>query len=178
MSISIRYCVSSLMLSSVFVWTAAPVVSYAQTPAASSPSQVQEIVITGTRIASPNLQRVSPVQVVTSQDIAVGGRVQTFDILNQLPQTVFNPAVDFGPSSDPLSNPGGATTVDLRGIGPQRTLVLVDGKRLGIGDPNTGNPNPAPDINQIPSQLVERVEVLTGGASATYGSHALGGVGH
>jgi iron complex outermembrane receptor protein len=176
MSIVIRCFVSGLMLSSTVIWTVLPVASYAQTPAAPAPSQVQEIVITGTRIASPNLQSVSPVQVVTSQDIAVGGRAQTFDILNQLPQTVFNPAVDFGPSSDPLSNPGGAATVDLRGIGPQRTLVLVDGKRLGIGDPNTGNPNPAPDINQIPSQLVERVEVLTGGASATYGSDAVAGV--
>jgi iron complex outermembrane receptor protein len=55
-------------------------------------------------------------------------------------------------------------------------LVLVDGRRLGIGDPNTGNPNPSPDINQIPAQLVERVEVLTGGASATYGSDAIAGV--
>jgi outer membrane receptor protein involved in Fe transport len=137
---------------------------------------VQEIVVTGTRIASPNLQSVSPVQVVTSQDIAIGGRVQTIDILNQLPQASFAVGVDFGPTSDALSNPGGSATVDLRGIGPQRTLVLVDGKRLGIGDPNTGNPNPAPDINQIPSALVDRVEVLTGGASATYGSDAVAGV--
>lgn len=172
--------VSLLMTSAAVVCTVAPAsLAHAQgapAAAAGSGTAVQEIVVTGTRIASPNLQSVSPVQVVTSQDIAVGGRAQTFDILNQLPQTVFNPAVDFGPSSDPLSNPGGAATVDLRGIGPQRTLVLVDGKRLGIGDPNTGNPNPAPDINQIPSQLVERVEVLTGGASATYGSDAVAGV--
>jgi outer membrane receptor protein involved in Fe transport len=133
-------------------------------------------VVTGTRIASPNLQSISPVQVVTSQDIQTGGRMQTIDILNQLPQANFAVGVDFGPTSDALSNPGGSATVDLRGLGPQRTLVLVDGKRLGIGDPNTGNPNPAPDINQIPSQLVDRIEVLTGGASATYGSDAVAGV--
>ena len=113
---------------------------------------------------------------MTAQDIQTGGRAQTVDILNQLPQANFAVGVDFGPTSDALSNPGGAATVDLRGIGPQRTLVLVDGKRLGIGDPNTGNPNPAPDINQIPSQLVDRIEVLTGGASATYGSDAVAGV--
>jgi outer membrane receptor protein involved in Fe transport len=167
------------MTSAAVIGIMAPVGAHAQGAAAAAPSggtAVQEIVVTGTRIASPNLQSISPVQVVTSQDISLGGRVQTVDILNQLPQANFAVGVDFGPTSDALSNPGGAATVDLRGIGPQRTLVLVDGKRLGIGDPNTGNPNPAPDINQIPSQLVERVEVLTGGASATYGSDAVAGV--
>jgi outer membrane receptor protein involved in Fe transport len=169
------------MASAAAIGIMAPAGAHAQAQAptaaaAGGASQVQEIVVTGTRIASPNLQSVSPVQVVTSQDIQVGGRVQTVDILNQLPQANFAVGVDFGPTSDPLSNPGGAATVDLRGLGPQRTLVLVDGKRLGIGDPNTGNPNPAPDINQIPAQLVDRVEVLTGGASATYGSDAVAGV--
>jgi iron complex outermembrane receptor protein len=170
--------ISVLMLGAATAWSFAPISALAQNTSGSGsgPSQVQEVVVTGTRIAQPNLQSVSPVQVVTSQDIAVGGRVETFDILNQLPQTTFASEVDFGPTSDPLSNPGGAATVDLRGLGPQRTLVLVDGKRLGIGDPNTGNPNPAPDINQIPSQLIDRVEVLTGGASATYGSDAVAGV--
>jgi iron complex outermembrane recepter protein len=172
-----RYAFSVLMIGMAATWDLLPALAAAQTPSSSAaPSQVQEIIITGTRIAQPNLQSVSPVQVVTSQDIAIGGRVETFDILNQLPQATFASEVDFGPTSDPLSNPGGAATVDLRGIGPQRTLVLVDGKRLGIGDPNTGNPNPAPDINQIPSQLIDRIDVLTGGASATYGSDAVAGV--
>ncbi len=165
------------MLATTAMWTCAPLAAYAQNASgAAAPQQIQEIVVTGTRIAQPNLQSVSPVQVVTAHDIAVGGRMDTADILNQLPQTTFAVGVDFGPTSDALSTPGGANTVDLRGIGPQRTLVLVDGKRLGIGDPNTGNPNPAPDINQIPSQLVDRIDILTGGASATYGSDAVAGV--
>ena len=54
--------------------------------------------------------------------------------------------------------------------------MLVDGRRLGIGDPNTGNPNPAPDLDQIPTALIDRVEIVTGGASATYGSDAIAGV--
>lgn len=152
----------------------------AQTPAAGQPAEsvgeVSEIVVTGTRIPSPNLNSVSPVQVVGSQDVLLGGRPTTIDILNQLPQVTQNSSVDLGPTSNPLSGPGGVATVNLRGLGPQRTLVLVDGRRLGVGDPNTGNPNPAPDINQIPSQLISRVEVLTGGASATYGSDAVAGV--
>ena len=144
--------------------------------AAAGNSEVSEIVVTGSRIPQPNMTSISPVQVVSSQEVLLGGRPQTIDILNQLPQVTQVSGVDLGPTSDALSGPGGVATVDLRGLGPQRTLVLVDGRRLGLGDPNTGNPNPAPDINQIPSQLIDRVEVLTGGASATYGSDAVAGV--
>jgi iron complex outermembrane receptor protein len=54
--------------------------------------------------------------------------------------------------------------------------VLVNGRRLGVGDPNTGNPNSAPDLDQIPAVLIDRVEVVTGGASAVYGSDAIAGV--
>jgi iron complex outermembrane receptor protein len=145
-------------------------------PAFAQDSNVSEIVVTGSRIPQPNLTSISPVQVVGSQQVLMGGRPSTIDILNQLPQVTQNAAVDLGPSSNPLSTPGGVGTVDLRGLGPQRTLVLVNGRRLGVGDPSTANPNPAPDINQIPSQLIDRVEVLTGGASAVYGSDAVAGV--
>lgn len=138
--------------------------------------EVQELVVTGSRIPQPNMTSISPVQVVNSQEIAVGGRTATVDILNTLPQVSINAVNDLGPTSNPLSGPGGVATANLRGLGPTRTLVLVDGRRLGIGDPNTGNTNPAPDINQIPSQLIDRVEVLTGGASAVYGSDAIAGV--
>ena len=138
--------------------------------------EVAEVVVTGTRIPSPNLESVSPVQVVGAQEVALGGRAVTADILNQLPQVSQNSQIGFSTTSNPLSGPGGIATIDLRGLGQQRTLVLVDGRRLGIGDPNTGNPNPSPDINQIPSQLIERVDILTGGASATYGSDAIAGV--
>jgi iron complex outermembrane receptor protein len=139
-------------------------------------SAVQEVVVTGTRIQQPNMTSLSPIQTVGAQQVLLGGRPASIDILNQLPQVTQLGSIDLGPTSDALSGPGGVATVDLRGLGPQRTLVLVDGRRLGVGDPNTGNPNPAPDINQIPSQLVDRIDVLTGGASATYGSDAVAGV--
>lgn len=145
-------------------------------PPASGAVQVEELVVTGSRIPQPNLSSISPIQTVGSREVLLGGRPQTIDILNQLPQVTQQPGVDLGPTSDPLSGPGGVATVNLRGLGPQRTLVLVNGRRLGLGDPNTGNPNPAPDINQIPSQLIDRIDVLTGGASAVYGSDAVGGV--
>lgn len=138
---------------------------------------LQEIVVTGSRIPVPAIiTATSPIQVVTAQDIALAGQTDAVNIVNLLPQTVINSGLDFGNNSNPQAAAGGFATADLRGLGPQRTLVLVDGRRLGIGDPNTNNPNPAPDLDQIPTTLIERVEVLTGGASATYGSGAIAGV--
>ena len=68
------------------------------------------------------------------------------------------------------------STADLRGLGPNRTLVLVNGRRLGSGSPYTVIQSPAPDLDQIPARLIERVDVVTGGASAVYGSDAVAGV--
>jgi iron complex outermembrane recepter protein len=148
----------------------------AATPDDETPA-LQEVIITGSRIPVPaNVTATSPTTVVSSQDITLQGHTDMSDVLNSLPQTAINSANDFGNTSNPLSAPGGTTTVDLRGLGPQRTLVLVNGRRLGTGDPNTANQNPAPDIDQIPVALVERVDVVTGGASAVYGSDAMAGV--
>jgi outer membrane receptor protein involved in Fe transport len=144
--------------------------------ASSAAAQLEEVVVTGSRIAGPNLESTSPIQVVTSRELQQGGKTDMIDLLNQIPQNFQNVATDFSNTSSGLSTPGGITTADLRGLGPQRTLVLIDGRRLGIGDPNTANPNPAPDLDQIPVPLVERVEVVTGGASAVYGSDAMAGV--
>lgn len=137
---------------------------------------IQEVVVTGSRIAAPNLTSTSPVQVVSSKEIQQAGRTDVVEILNQLPQVIQNSQVDFSNTSNSLSTPGGFTTVNLRGIGPQRTLVLIDGKRLGSADPNTANPNPSANLDQVPMALVERVDVVTGGASAVYGSDAIAGV--
>jgi outer membrane receptor for ferrienterochelin and colicin len=138
---------------------------------------LKEIIVTGSRIPVPaNITATSPISVVTAQDIALAGHTDAINILNSLPQTIINSGIDFGNNSSPLAAPGGFATADLRGLGPQRTIVLVDGRRLGTGDPNTNNPNPAPDLDQIPVPLIDRVEVVTGGASATYGSDAVAGV--
>ncbi|MFI4877975.1 MAG: TonB-dependent receptor plug domain-containing protein, partial [Steroidobacterales bacterium] len=116
---------------------------------------VEEVVVTGSRIAAPNEASTSPIQVVTSRELQQGGKTDVIDLINQLPQNFQNAAVDFSNTSSGLSTPGGIATADLRGIGPQRTLVLINGRRLGIGDPNTANPNPAPDLDQIPAALIE-----------------------
>ena len=114
---------------------------------------------------------------VTSQEIQRTGLTDVSDILYQLPQ-LQNNAVgqDFSNRTSGLTTPGGVTTADLRGLGPNRTLVLIDGKRLGQGTPQTTIASPAPDLDQIPLALVDHVEVLTGGASSVYGSDAIAGV--
>ncbi|MBS0366947.1 MAG: TonB-dependent receptor [Proteobacteria bacterium] len=162
------------------VITAHPETARAQAlPAANDaqPPVLQEILVTGSRIPVPsNLDATGPLQIVTGRDILLSGYTDAVDVLNALPQSTISAGADLGNHSSPANSAGGIATADLRGLGPQRTLVLVNGRRLGFGDANTGNLSPAPDLDQIPVAMVERVEVVTGGASATYGSDAIAGV--
>ena len=124
------------------------------------------IVVTGSRIANPNLKSISPISSINSADIAASGTVKVEDLLNQLPQV-------FAAQSSTLSNGSdGTASISLRNLGSNRTLVLIDGRRLMPGDPSTS----AADINFIPESLLKRVDVSTGGASATYGADAVAGV--
>ncbi len=164
------------------LWSAAtaaiclPVLAQTVTSAPAEPL-LSEVVVTGSRIAAPNQVSASPIQVINTQAIADTGRADMSDLLNQLPQILNNDlGQDLGNRTSGLTTPGGVSTADLRGLGPNRTLVLIDGRRLGIGSPNTAIATPAPDLDQIPLFMVDRVEVLTGGASSVYGSDAVGGV--
>ena len=124
------------------------------------------IVVTGSRIPRYDLIAVSPVTMIKSNEFKLVGATNVEEVLNQLPQV--NPSQgEFN-----LAGVSGAATVDLRGLGSVRTLVLVNGRRLMPGDPRY----PVPDINSIPTSIVQRVEVLTGGAAAAYGSDAVAGV--
>jgi outer membrane receptor protein involved in Fe transport len=150
-----------------------PILAPAEQPA----PQLAEVVVTGSRIPVPaNISATSPTTILTNQEIQLQGHTDITDVINALPQNIIGTGQDFGNTSSPLTATGGFSTVDLRGLGPQRTLVLVNGRRLGAGDPSTSNQNVAPDIDQIPAPLIERVDVVTGGASATYGSDAIAGV--
>ena len=127
--------------------------------------EIEEVIVTGSRIKNANISSPSPVTVVGGAEVNTRGVVRIEDLLHTLPQTVASQgAGDFGGD--------GTATVDLRGLGSDRTLVLVDGRRLPYGQSN----NTAADLNQIPEDLVERIEVLTGGASAVYGADAVAGV--
>jgi outer membrane receptor protein involved in Fe transport len=125
-----------------------------------------EIVVTGSRIKSANLETTTPVTQITSADVVTQGVNRIEDLVNQLPQAFAAQNVTVANGSD------GTATLNLRGLGSPRTLVLVDGRRLPYGSTN----NSAANINSIPTQMIERVEVLTGGASAVYGSDAVAGV--
>ena len=143
----------------------------ATTASTASDTTLQEVVVTGSRLQqSPNDVSISPITSVTALDIQQTGLVRSEDILNNLPQVIAEQSSGTSISSN------GTATVSLRGLGSQRTLVLVNGTRLmpgaGIG-PTVAS---SADINQIPADLIERVDVLTGGASAVYGADAVAGV--
>ncbi len=125
----------------------------------------QEIIVTGSRISRPDLAASSPVATISGEALRVTNAVTVEQILQANPQ--------FVPEENSASNnPGdGAATIDLRGLGSNRTLVLIDGKRAPQYD-TTGSV----DVNTIPTALIKRIDVLTGGASAVYGSDAVAGV--
>lgn len=129
--------------------------------------EIEQIVVTGSRIPQPNLEGTSPVSVIGSQEVLLQGTQQVEDLINNLPQ------VFAGQGGNYSNGASGTATVNLRGLGSSRTLVLVNGRRMVAGSPRGPE---APDLNQIPAPLIERVEVLTGGASAVYGSDAVAGV--
>ena len=130
--------------------------------------ELEEITVTGSRIPARNLISSSPVTTLSADEIGFQGVTRVEDMLNRLPMV-------YADQTSTLAN--GATqtaTVDLRGLGSNRTLVLVNGRRLPSGSPQQAALGA--DLNQIPAALIDRVEVLTGGASATYGSDAIAGV--
>ena len=152
--------------------TGASVLAAAAAAMAGAPAMAQDadeeeaIVVTGSRIPQPNLVTTSPVTQLTAEDITTAGVTRVEDLTNELPQV-------FAAQGSNVSNgASGTAQVNLRGLGAGRTLVLIDGHRMAYGSPNSV---PA-DLNQIPGAMVERVEVLTGGASAVYGSDAIAGV--
>src|ERR1700734_2511659 len=138
----------------------------AAAPAAAD-TTLAEVVVTGSRIAVPNQTSISPVTFVSSAEIQQSGVTRVEDLLNQLPQI-------FAAQNSTSSNASdGTASVNLRGLNAKRTLVLVNGQRLGPGDPTTGAQS---DINMIPIEMIDSIEVLTGGASSVYGADAVAGV--
>src|SRR6266478_701778 len=146
---------------------AAPAAQPARTAAA---EQVERVEITGSRLPALNVEGPSPVTVMNAQEIRMDGLSKTEDILLALPQ------VNAAQTSVQSNGATGTANVNLRNLGPTRNLVLVNGRRLPAGTPQSGAFSAAADLNQIPAPLIQRVEVLSGGASAVYGSDAITGV--
>jgi len=140
--------------------------------AATAPAFAQDgddtIIVTGSRLNQANLSSSSPVFQVDASEIDTRGATRVEDLINILPQA-------FAAQTSTLANgANGTSTLNLRGLGSVRTLVLIDGKRLPFGGPEAGSS--AQNLDLIPAQLVQRVDIVTGGASAVYGSDALAGV--
>jgi outer membrane receptor protein involved in Fe transport len=160
-----------LLASSVIVGVSVTVLTAA--PAAAQEAggaELSEIVVTGSRLPRPNLEQPTPIAVLSATAIEGAGPQSLGDLIARLPQV--NSSATLRANANNLGNDAGVSSIDLRGLGVSRTLVLVDGQRHVAGDVTSN----AVDINAIPPALVDRVEVITGGASAIYGSDAVSGV--
>ncbi len=158
-----------LLATTLLVGVAAPAMAQAPaTPApAATPAEADDtaIIVTGSRISRPDLTVASPVNVIGQQEIQLKQNVSAEELIRDVPG--LRPSIGAGVNN----GTDGSSRVDLRGIGPERTLVLLDGKRIvpfGL-DGFT-------DLNTIPTALVDRVDVVTGGASSVYGADAVAGV--
>ncbi|MHC9085259.1 TonB-dependent receptor plug domain-containing protein [Luteimonas sp. RIT-PG2_3] len=128
---------------------------------------LDNVVVTGSRIRSKNLMSSTPVTGISQETMKISGSLSVEDYLNTLPQLVAGNTK----SSNVFGDSDQTSTLNLRGLGAKRSLVLVNGKRfIGSG------PNGVVDVNNIPASLVDRVEIVTGGGSAVYGSDAMAGV--
>lgn len=134
-------------------------------PAASE--GVERIQVTGSRIRRTDIETASPIAVISAEEIRASGYTRIEDLMATMPQLE-----TAAQNSFVANGTGGVANLDLRGLGANRTLVLVNGRRLQPG----GVYSQASDVNQIPTALIERVEVMTGGGSSVYGSDAVAGV--
>lgn len=149
-------------------FSASPAVSADAATATTAENQnLEEVIVTGTRIRRLDTETASPVVTITEKEIQQSGAVNIGDLVARLPAVA-------GAAVNPQTNNGGGfgeTNIELRGLDARRTLILVDGRRLGL----VGNSD-ATDVSQIPVAMIARVEVLKEGAGAIYGSDAIGGV--
>ncbi len=129
--------------------------------------EVQEVIVTGSRIARSEGAQAAPLVALPSEEFVLSGTSNVESILNTLPQLV--PGLTSASGS--ITEGNGTASADLRGLGGNRTLVLVNGRRWLFADAQQ-----LADLNTIPQALVKRVEVVTGGSSAVYGSDAIAGV--
>lgn len=164
----------ALTASAIAAGSAAMLPVHAQeAPASSAPTETspQEVIVTGSRIRRVDTETANPVLTISSAQIQQTGAQTVGQLIMQLP--TIN-----GAATNPSVNNGGGfgeSYIELRGLDAKRTLILLDGRRIGlIGDP--GSLTSAVDINQIPLEIIDHVEILKEGAGAVYGSDAIAGV--
>lgn len=159
---------NSLLLSTILMGAfagAMPAMAQQAEPAGQE-TDLGDVIVTGSRIARQDYASTSPIVTVGQEDFQATGAVTIETLVNDMPQ--FVPAVT-STSNNPSN--GGQANIDLRGLGTQRTMVLMNGRRVV-----PSNSDGTVDVNLIPTPLIRSVEVISGGASAAYGSDALSGV--
>ncbi len=170
-----RFLAATALAGTILVSTSTA--ALAQTPAAAeatsteAPDSGEAIVVTGSRISRPNGESTVPITSVEGEQFYQTGNVSIGDVLNELPS--LRSTLSQANSTQYLGT-AGLNLLDLRGLGPQRTLVLVNGRRHVASDILFNAVSP--DTNTFPTDLIERVELITGGSSAVYGSDAIAGV--
>ncbi|TQV71583.1 TonB-dependent receptor [Aliikangiella marina] len=164
---NLNLTIASLLAASL----SAPIYAAEESSDAPEDDTATKVIITGSRLArDPNLASTSPVQSLDADDIKASGEFSIADVVNDVP-ALFSSVTGEG-SKDNGGFSDGANVLNLRGLGANRTLVLVDGRRHVAGVSG----QQAVDVGSIPMKLIERVEVLSGGASAIYGADAVTGV--
>ena len=172
---SISTAVGGMILASA----AAPV--FAQTRPGEDIQKLQAIEVTGSRIKKAEVEGQTPVITISAKDIQQSGLASIGDVIQQLSvsgsslNTKFNSAGNFGFAADGSGVGSGSTTISLRNLTAKRTLILVDGLRW-VNESSASGVSAAVDLNTIPASAVERIEILTDGASSLYGSDAIAGV--
>ena len=154
---------------------------FAQQDRGDDAQRLEAIQVTGSRIKKADVEGQSPVQVISAADIEATGLGSIGDVIQRLSvsgsslNTKFNSAGNFGFSPDGSGVGSGSTTISLRNLGAKRTLILVDGLRW-VSESSASGVSAAVDLNTIPASAVDRIEILTDGASSLYGSDAIAGV--
>ncbi len=143
----------------------------AQSTAPASPTQLEKFEVTGSLIKQAEMEGPSPLRLITREEIALSGMDNLTDIMRDMPEAT-NLGINEGGTTTSVR---GASAIDLRFLGPNNTLVLVDGRRVAPNGISSGG-TVFVDLNRIPVSIIERVEVLKDGASAVYGSDATAGV--
>ena len=137
----------------------------------SEPVKLEKFEVTGSNIKRVDVEGPSPIKIITRQDIEVSGRTNLTDMLRELPETG-QTGINEGGTTTSVR---GSTALDLRGLGANNTLVIVNGRRVAPTGNNSGG-TVFVDVNRFPIAMVERVEILKDGASAIYGADATSGV--
>ena len=168
----LKHAALSLLIAAALPLAIADAQAQDNTSNSSQTTQLEKVTVTGSLIPRAQVEGPAPITVISAKDITERGFATTADIMVSLSQNLG--ALDNNQNTNGFSN--GAQAVDLRGLGPNHTLILINGRRIADYPQSYNGESNFTDITNIPASMIDRVEILTGSASAIYGSDAISGV--